>query len=186
LYVLAVLLLLEVSTRAFLVVTLARYVDNSLPPEQHGEGRDLSYEAFDYVMGTHKKEGEGPGTVGYESNFHMVEAMAREHGGIVVAMDHVSLMEDAQTGGNLLSDKEQYSRIGVDDLIDTHEQFTAALRVHGAEQLFYDREHLTPIGTEIVAEAAFQYFVGHKTIEAVVLARAAALPTSTEEGVPSL
>ncbi len=136
-----------------------------------GGGGDVAANVFDRINGRAVELDPRKTGAAFLSNFHMVERIAADHGGVTIALDYVSVSNPHGPSAELMHDGDQYTAIGVDALIVTHPRFRAAVAEHGRTAVFHDNEHMSVIGTEIMADAAFGYLLEHSVIEEAIARR---------------
>lgn len=117
-----------------------------------------------------------PEEVGYRSNFHMVQQFVEAHGGVAMALEYVSISDPRAEDPKLYTDADDYEGFGVEHVIRTRSQFADAIKRHGAPRVFLDGEHMSEIGTDIMAQQSLEYLVGSEVLEGSLTTRGRLVP----------
>jgi hypothetical protein len=117
-----------------------------------------------------------PEKVGYRSNFHMVQQFVEAHGGVAMTLEYVSISDPRAEAAELYIDADDYEDLGVEHVIRTRSQFADAIKRHGAPKVFMDADHMSEIGTNIMAQQSLEYLVGSGVLEGVLAKRGGLVP----------
>ncbi|OQY14609.1 MAG: hypothetical protein B6I30_00075 [Desulfobacteraceae bacterium 4572_187] len=133
--------------RAICVMTQERY-----------QGYPLFLRAYDFIM--YKFSGLDKSLPNdFDSDFSIIKKIASEHGiRYVAAVDFVRLTAQNE----LINDCLQYSEKDLHPVICTRKSFETELEKVSSGEVFVDVEHLTEIGTSIIAQEVYQFLLDEK------------------------
>jgi hypothetical protein len=135
--------------RAICVMTQERYKDYP-----------LFLRAYDFIM--YKFSGLNQPLVNdFDSDFSIITKIASEHGiKYVAALDFVRLTDQNE----LINDCLRYNEKDLNPVICTRKSFEKTLETFSFREIFVDMEHLTEIGTSILAQEVCQFLLDEKWI----------------------
>ncbi len=126
-------------------------------------GYPLSDRMYDFIM-YNILQPEIKMKNGMSSDFHIVQRITKEQGiPYLMAVDFVR----KKNTGELMNDCQQYEKRDLAPVACTHSAFEKKLKTTHVDEVFVDNEHLTEIGTSILAKKVYQFLVAKKWIEAI-------------------
>jgi hypothetical protein len=121
----------------------------------------MAYQVHDFIMYKFSSHEIEPDT-GLKTDFSMIRRIASEHHiPYVAVLDYLRLTKD----GDIISDCSTYADRGLGPVICTLEAFNKTLRTRSANEVFIDPEHLTEVGTSIIAEQVFRFLLKERWVE---------------------
>jgi hypothetical protein len=97
----------------------------------------------------------------FNSDYGIIKKIASEHGiQHVAVVDFVRLTPQNQ----LMNDGLQYREKGLHPVICTRKRFRKELKKISPGKVFVDAEHLTEIGTSIIAQEVYRFLLDEKWI----------------------
>ncbi|MFC1809573.1 SGNH/GDSL hydrolase family protein [Candidatus Omnitrophota bacterium] len=108
---------------------------------------------WDYLMGWDITD---VSKIDANSDFQHVQRIAESKGvKHVLAVDYI----ERHDNGTLESDYIMHKELGLDPVVKTMDAFTEALEQFDVNEIFIDSEHMTEIGTNIIAQEVFRFLV---------------------------
>jgi hypothetical protein len=95
---------------------------------------------------------------------------------VAIALEYVSISDPRAEAPELYVDADDYEDLGVEHVIRTRAQFADAIERHGAPKVFMDGDHMSEIGTNIMAQQSLEYLVGSGVLEGLLTRRGRLVP----------